>query len=258
MKVLTVCVIAALAVSAFGVAYAGDDSAAVVTRDFTDTVTPAQQVAYEAGEKAWNECLRQHGFKYNVIALQHATGNTYTYAYEIGPYSWADFDEMHSIEDACDATFRAEGNPHLKSETSNFFVEKSELSYMPAGWRNQTVTPLLDVITFTLKPGRAADEAFTAAVKKITAAAVKTKSPVYYRTLAVQAAGDENAPDYLVVVPEKSWAEYGAPSHLWKMMASVYGQADADAIRKSLDDSIAKSSEHIDSYNAGLSYIAGK
>ncbi|MGH8113723.1 MAG: hypothetical protein ACREPS_01515, partial [Rhodanobacteraceae bacterium] len=240
-------------------AYAADANSNVVSRDFTDTVAPAQQAAYEAGEKAWNECLRQHGFKYNVVALQHATGNTYTYAYEIGPYTWADFDRMHSIENACDATVRTQLNPHLKDETSNFFVDQPEMSYMPAGWRTQTVTPLLDVVGVTLKPGHAAHEAFVAAVEKIVAAAVKSKSSVYYRVLAVQAGGVD-APDYVWVFPRKGWADYGVfvNSSLRKMLEGAYGKADTDAILKSLEDSIAKESEHMDSYDADLSYLAGK
>lgn len=42
------------------------------------------------------------------------------------------------------------------------------------------------------------------------------------------------------------------------MVANAYGQTEADSIRKSLDDSIAKMSDHFDRYNAQLSYIAGK
>ncbi|MEW9572579.1 hypothetical protein ABQJ54_12540 [Rhodanobacter sp. Si-c] len=262
MKILTVCVAAALAVSGATCAYAADDSAAVVTRDFTDTVAPAQQATYEAGEKAWNECLRQHGFKYNVVALQHATGNTYTYAYEIGPYTWADFDEMHSTEDACDATVRSQLNPHLKMETSNFFVDRPDMSHVGPGgldaWRKPGM-PFIDVVAVTLNPGRAANEAFMSALKKIAAANTKTKSTVYYRVLTVQAGG-EDAPDYVWVFPRKSWADYGVfvNSSLRKMLESAYGNAEADAILKSLESSIAKESEHIDSSNAGLSYIAGK
>ena len=45
---------------------------------------------------------------------------------------------------------------------------------------------------------------------------------------------------------------------LWKMMENVYGKAEAAAIRKSLNDSIEKSSSHIDSYNADLTYTAPK
>lgn len=260
MKILTVSVFAALAVSGFAAAYAADANDSVVTRDFTDTVVPAQQAAYEAGEKAWNACLRQHGFKYNVVALQHATGNTYTYAYEIGPYTWADFDAMHSIENTCDAKVRAQLNPHLEHETSIFFVDEPDLSHLGSGglaaWHD-SMAPFLYVQYFTLKHGRAAREAFTSAVKKITQAAARTNSPIHYRALAVQG-GDDGAPDYVLVIGRKDWADYGALGSPWKMVEGAYGKAAADAIRESLDGSIASTSDHVDSYNADLSYLAGK
>jgi len=46
--------------------------------------------------------------------------------------------------------------------------------------------------------------------------------------------------------------------YYWQMVANAYGQAETKTIRKSLDDSIAKMSDHFDKYNAELSYIAGK
>jgi hypothetical protein len=131
------------------------------------------------------------------------------------------------------------------------------MSYLPAGWRSMAPPPMLYVASFKLKSGRAANQAFRSALEKVTSAAVKTKSPVYYLTMAVEVGG-KGAPDYILSIPRKSWADFGALSGLWKMMANVYGQANADAIRTSLDDSIAKENDHIDSYDAELSYIAGK
>ena len=260
MKILTVCVLSALALVIGTSAYAADANKNVVTRDYSDTVMPAQQNAYEAGVKAWNKCLRDHGAKYNVIALTHETGDVYEYSYIIGPYTWADFDRFDEQSKPCDAVWRAEANPHLKKETSNFFVDQPELSHLPADWRNQPTPPMYSVIYFKLKLGHAANEAFTEAVKKITAAAAKTKSSVYYRTMAVQGAGDADAPDYVLALLAKDWAEYGklTDSSPWEMVEGVYGKAATADIRKSLSDAIAKSSDHADRYNADLSYIAGK
>lgn len=42
------------------------------------------------------------------------------------------------------------------------------------------------------------------------------------------------------------------------MVASAYGQTDADTLRKSLNDAVVKSPDHFDHYSADLSYIAGK
>jgi hypothetical protein len=42
------------------------------------------------------------------------------------------------------------------------------------------------------------------------------------------------------------------------MVANTDGETEADTIRKSLEDSIAKMSRHFDKYNAEVSHIAGR
>lgn len=259
MKVLTACVVAALAVSAVGSALAADSDKAVVWRDFTDTVAPAHQQAYEAGLKAYNQCLREHHVKFSEPTVTHETGNNYMYSTDIGPVMWADLDTLDAQAKPCDATWRTQSNPHLEGETSAFMVMQPDMTYLPAGWRTQSPPPILRVIDYTLKPGHDADAAFTDAVKKIAAAAAKTKWPYYWMTLQVQGGGD-GAPDYTLVIRSKNWADVGTEPDpaMWKMVAGVYGQADADAIHKSLNGAIARATDHFDRYNADLSYTAGK
>jgi hypothetical protein len=259
MKILTVCVIAAIAASAIGTASAADAGKAVVNRDFTDTIAPAQQVAYEAGEKAWNQCLKEHGVKFGVMAYNHETGNTYTYSYVMGPITWADLDSSRNQFKACDATWRSQGNPHLKGETSAFMVDQPDMSHMPADWTSQAPPALISVMYFTLKPGHEAHTAFADAAKKIAAAADKAKWPYYFRFMQIQG-GDEGAPDYILAMPNNSWADYGSEANpsMWKMVEGVYGKADTDALRETVNNAIEKASEHVDSYNADLSYIPGK
>jgi hypothetical protein len=259
MKVLTMCVVAALAASAVGSAFAADSDKAVVMRDWTDIVAPAQQQAYEAGLKAYNQCLREHHVKLSEPTVTHETGNDYMYSSDVGPMTWADLDTLASQSKACDATWREQANPHLMSETSAFMVIQPDMSHLPANWKTQTPPPILHVFDYALKPGHDADVAFTDAVKKITAAAAKAKWPYYWMTARIEGGGD-GAPDYLLVIRSKNWAEVGVDPNptLWKMVAGVYGQTDADAIRKSLNDAIAKSPDHFDKYNAELSYTAGK
>ncbi|WIG55230.1 MAG: hypothetical protein OJF61_001016 [Rhodanobacteraceae bacterium] len=257
MKILTVCVLAALAASVIGSAFAADSDKAVVMRDYTDTVSPAHQQAYEAGVKAYNQCLREHHVKFSEPTVTHETGNDYMYSTDVGPMTWADLDTLEAQAKACDATWRAQGNPHLMGETSAFMVIQPDMSHLPADWRTGTPPPILHVFDYTLKPGQ--DAAFTGAVKKITAAAAKAKWPYYWATMQVQGGGD-GAPDYLLVIRSRNWAAVGMDPNpsLWKMVAGVYGQSDADAIRKQLDDAIAKAPDHFDKYNADLSYTAGK
>lgn len=255
MKSLTLCVLSALTLGASASAYAADANKAVVGVDYTDTVAPAELHAYEAGVKAYNQCLREHGVKYSVYAASHETGrNTYTFSYDTGPYTWADQDASIARSKPCNTVFAAQVNPHLQAESSSFSVLQRDMSHLP-----RAPLPLDHMINYTLNPGRAAHEAFTNAMKKITTAAAKTHWPYYYEMDAIEGGG-EGAPDYQLDIPLKDYAQNGLEPNpsLWKMVASAYGQADADALRKSLDGAIKSSSDHFDRYNADLSYIAGK
>ncbi|GGA44453.1 hypothetical protein [Dyella nitratireducens] len=234
---------------------AADTSSSTIVRDYTDIVAPADQQAYETGIKNFNECLHQHGFKYTWKAWIHETGNTYAYSYVSDPLSWESFDAMNTAGKACDQALRTAVNPHLKSETSAFFEIKPELSHMPKGMA--PTSAFIEVRFFKLKPGHEAVEAFRDAVKKIAAAAEKSNWTVNYMFGEVREGG-EDAPDFILVIPAKSWADVGKdpdPS-VWKMVENVYGKDDAQAIRKSVNDTVQNESEHVDSYSAELTYTA--
>jgi hypothetical protein len=234
---------------------AADKAPVTVMRDYTDSVAPADQQAYEAGVKSFNQCLRQHGFKYTWTAWTHETGDTYTYSYTSAAIPWSSFDDMDAAGKACDATMRSGVNPHLKSETSAFMQTMPELSHVP-----KAVDPapkLIEVTLFTLKPGHEASDAFIANVKKIAAAADKSNWPYYFQIGRIVDAGD-GAPDFILVSPSKSWAELGRDPDpdVWKMVEGVYGKADAAAMRKAINEAIKDESSHVDSYNADLTYTA--
>lgn len=239
--------------------YAAGVSKALVTIQYTDTVVPAEMQAYEAGIKAYVQCLREHRVTFNEYAFSQLTGrDTYRISFEREPMTWAERDKLGSESSPCKTIFNMQVNPHLKSESAEVLVEEPGMSHMPAGWRNQPTPGLLVVEDFTLKPDRAAAEAFVSALTKITEAADQTRSPIYYRTLEVQAGGD-GAPDYALIHVAGNWSGYGKllASSPWQMVETVYGKAAANAIRKSFDDSVAKTSVHIARYDAALSYIAG-
>lgn len=259
MKMPIAYVVAMLALAAANSSHAASPDKAFVWRDYTDTVAPADQQAYEAGVKAFNQCLSEHHVKFSMPTVVHETGNDYQYSSDVGPVSWADMDTLSAEIKPCDATWRAQGNPHLKGETSAFMVLQPELSHLPADWQSQPMPPMLSITYFMLKPGHDHNMAFTDAFRKFAAAASKSKWPYYWSLMRIQGGGD-GAPDYILVIREKNWADVGTEPNPapWKMLANVYGQADADAIRKSFGDSLAKSSEHYDRYDASLSYAAGK
>lgn len=246
----------ALALLGSMTAQAADKPSTMVIRDYTDMVAPADQQAYETGVKNFNQCLHQHGFKYTWTAWTHETGDTYSYSYTSDPVSWGSFDEMDSAGKACEAVIRSEVNPHLKSETSAFMKPMSDLSHM-AKDMDKMAPAFIEVVYFTLKPGHEAQDAFEATVKKIADAANKSNWQAHFQVGKLMYAG-EGAPDYILVSPDKSWAEVGEEANppLWKMIESVYGKSDAATMRKTLNDVIKDESAHVDSYNAELTYTA--
>lgn len=227
-----------------------------VTRDYTDVVAPAQLQAYEAGEKALNQCFREHGVKYTWKAWAHVTGNTYSYSYVSDPVTWADFDAMRQEFHACESVYMNSVNPHLLTETSSFMTLAPGMSNMPKGV--DAGDHLIKVVTFTLKGGHASHEAFKNSVKMVYAAFAKTHRPDYSMTFEVND-GRSGAPDFILVIPHKDWADFGRKINppLWTMMAKVYGADKAQGIRKALNAAIASSSSHVDRYDADLSYTAG-
>jgi len=251
MKRMSVWLAPAVAVLCLGSVQAAAKDQANIVRDYTDTVAPADQQAYEAGIKSYNQCLAQHGFKYAWTSWVHETGDVYSYSYVTEPMTWASFDAMHDAGKACDATFRTQVNPHLKGETSVFMQGDPEFSHLQAATLG---TPaLIEVTYFKLKPGQR--QAFKDAAKKIYAAAEKTKWTGYSMLNEVVDGGD-GAPDFLLVSPAKSWADLGKEIDptLWKMLENAYGKAQADALRKTLREATQESPSHVDSYNAELSY----
>jgi hypothetical protein len=236
-----------------GPVQAADTTPTSMSYDIEDTVAPAEQAAYEAGVKNYNQCLSEHGFKFPVPALEHVTGNTYMYSYVVMVPNWAGLDTNHAMAGVCDSAFAAEVNPHLLSETAAVTTVMPGFSHYP----NDTapMTPLTAVISFTLKPGMAAYDAFTKGVKAIYAAEAKSNWPYYSELDEMNYAGP-GAPDFQLIIPAQSWAELGTPPSpsVWKMLANVDGQRKADEIHESIDNAIASSESHVDRYDPSLSY----
>ncbi|WP_329742814.1 hypothetical protein [Dyella sp. A6] len=236
---------------------AADKDGPNIIRSYTDWVAPADQQAYESGIKAYNKCLGAHGFKYAWVALNRETGNVYAYSYVSDPLSWADFDAMREAGKACDTSFRQNVNPHLKGESSGFMKRETAMSHMPKG--ASLGEGYFSVVLFTLKPGHEMYKSFGDTVKKLAAAADKSNWPGRWQMMRVIASGSD-APDYVMVDPSKDWADFGTHINptFWKMVSNVYGDAEAQALRKSLDASLKHVSSHVDHYNAGLTYRPGK
>ncbi|MDE2148929.1 MAG: hypothetical protein KGJ55_03640 [Gammaproteobacteria bacterium] len=225
-----------------------------VSRVYDDIVAPADQQAYEAGVKTFNQCLHEHGFKFTWTAWNHETGDTYEYSYVSDGLTWADFDTMHATIGPCAPVWQSAVNPHLKGEGSSFAESMPKLSHMPKG--SEPNPKLMAVTLFTLKQGHVADEAFNHAVEALTAAANKSNWPGHYEFVKVRYGGAD-APDYILLSDlSKNWADFGTEINppFWKMVEGIYGKAKTAELRKTLGDTIMRESQHVDSYNADLTY----
>jgi hypothetical protein len=238
-----------------GTKAADTTNSGTIVRDYTDIVSPADQQAYESGVKSFNQCLHQHGFQYTWTAWIHETGDTYSYSYTSDPITWGSFDAMSTAGKACDSVIRSSINPHLKSETSAFIEMMPELSHMPKGIA--PTSAFIEVTYFKLKPGHEASDAFVAAAKKVAAAAAKSNWSVNYMFGRVRE-GDQDSPDFILVVPAESWADVGKDPdpNVWKMVEGVYGKEGGQAIRKSINDATQDVSSHVDSRSADLTYTS--
>jgi hypothetical protein len=259
MKCISLCVAALLALAGVASVQAAGTAQPNIMRVYTDSVAPADQLAYEAGVKSFNKCLAEHGSKVTWTAWSHETGDTYQYSYVSEPVTWADFDGMHVQDQPCTAVWQSAANPHMKSETSAFMEVKPEISYTGKDDMGAT-NRLMGVTLLKLKRGHEAHEDFMAVAKKIAAAAAKTNWSNHYTFVEVMAA-DRGAPDFIVTGTAKNWADYGKDPDqpMWKMVEGAYGKADAAAMRKSLTGAIEESWSHVDSRNNDLTYTpAGK
>ncbi len=257
MKSVSLCMVSVLLLTGVAATRAADMEQASVMRDYTDVVAPADQQAYEAGVKSYNKCLAEHGVKYSWTAWTHETGDTYQYSYVTDPLSWATFDELHEQARPCNAIWQRDANPHLKGETSAFMQVKPELSYTKED--EVTSAPVLEITYFKLQRGHEANVAFTAAIRKIAAAAAKSNWSNHYTVMQIMDA-DRGAPDFAVVSYSRNWAEFGKDPEqpLWKMVEAEYGKDAGMAIRKSLNSAVEESWSHIDHRSAELTYTAAK
>ncbi|WP_109125162.1 hypothetical protein [Dyella sp. C11] len=252
MKAVPVLLAFALASTITMNARAANDAPGVI-RTYTDVVAPAEQAAYEAGIKSYNQCLAQHGFKYAWTAWTHETGDTYSYTYTTDPLPAAAFDALSQQAKACDDTLRTAINPHLKSETSAFIQPIAALSHLPKD--NASHHAFAEVNYYKLKNGHEAQETFADVMHKISAAADKTKWNYYY-AISAQAYTGGTDPEFIMVVADDHWADVGKMPDvpMWKMVEQVYGKDEALAMRKSLNDAVQYETVHIERVSDELTY----
>lgn len=242
----------ALLAGALGLAQAAP---APVVRVYVGIVPPAQGNEFAAGLKVWEKCLSDHGGKQRLVTYAAQSGDLDRYLFLEEHQAWADMDHDDAANTACAPDFRSEVAPHLSQGFGEIAVLNLKESYLPGG--DPEPAPMLWVEAFRLKPGYG--EAFGEAFTKYAAAAAKVNWQTHFGSYDIQGSGN-GGEDFLLVSPNRSWAEVGAdpkPS-VKDMMESVYGKAAAHAARRQFESAIADQWSDIWSYDKELSYIPAK
>jgi hypothetical protein len=186
-----------------------------------------------------------------VIETGENTGN---YVTSTCGHAWKDFDDWEKRlgkADAADAD--ATMTPFEQSSTDSFYVYRGDLSLAAP---SNSPAPMTAVTIFVLHPQT--QPAFEDAVKKITAAI--NKQPDYPKTSGfLQLANGGEGPTYVLLSERKGWADY-APSGktLLDVLTDSYGKDGAEAIFKTLRESVAHTFTETATYRADLSYTPSK
>lgn len=258
MKIFTACVASAIVLFSAGAQEAKALVKEMVFRVFTDVVDPAEQQAYETAIKGYGQCLGAHKYTGSMRAYGGESGDTYRYTLVMGVPNWAGLDGMRDAVKACDSTWRLTGNRHLKSETSLILSEVPALSYLPQALALQPlqVKPaLVKVTSFVLKDS-SGEQSFLNGISQLRASAAKSTWGGNFIVYQVYG-GTSAAPAYVMISSYKGWTEFGAAgkADAVQMLETVNGKDNADALRKTIADTVSKTSTHVDSYIENLSYV---
>lgn len=237
-----------------GVGSACAEAPAPVSRFYVVEVAPAQDQAFQDGMKAWLKCLHEHADTRGLWAWSAETGDLGRYVFESDTRTWAGIDERNPADKACGGDFNTGVMPHISKAYSWVGERRPKMSHAGMDGAMPAYVYVLDI---KVKSGQGAS--FAEAVEKYAEAAAKIKWEGQWFTDAVTGGGKGSA-DYILVWPNKSWAEIGQEPNpsIKAMMEKVYGKAQAAAIRKQFFDAIDHQWDGVWSYSKDLSYIPAK
>ena len=223
----------------------------VVAKNHFVTVNSGQALAFEAAYKGHLEWHANKNDTWYWHTWQIANGqNLGQYIIRTGNHTWADFDEH--------AEFSKEDSAHYFENVSRFVKKLSSTLVVVdpdiTKWSEDYGIPtMVSVHVYQIK--REYSRAAYHTIEKIHDAIVEKELPVTFSWSWV-ANGDEGpGPTWILVFPHRSWAEYGESwGDLWKLVEEVYGEYEADLIRKLWSKSVAHKETFIAAYRADLSY----
>lgn len=253
IPMLTVTVLGLILASGLVVAQAADSGG--VIRDYQVIVPPPRDHAFREGMKHWERCLRDHGSSQTIYAYDAETGNQSRYAFVVPHSSWAELGQHTAAGKACQDTFDRSVAPHVTGVVSVIRQADPKASYDPDN--SPATTALWWVEDYRIKPGKYRQ--FLGIAHAFAAAAAKTSWQVHFKGYEV-IGGGEGSPQFMLVFPNKSWAEAGMKPNpsTRKMMNSVYGKTAAAALSHNLHRLIRDDWGSLWSYDKDLSWLPAK
>lgn len=244
----------AVALAAMGLAHAAP-AAMPITRVYIVQVPSAQDHDFIVGVKDYEKCLSDHGTKQATYVYDAETGDLTRYLFLNGYSAWSGMDAQDAAAAACRSVFGTELLPHVGQAFSEVAVLNAKESYMPGG--DPDPAPMMWVDSYRIKAGQG--PAFNDALQHLAAAAAKTHWQAHFGGYDIQGGG-QGAQDFVLVWPNKSWADIGQdPSPSAKdMVSSVYGAAAAASGHEKFVASIADHWADSWRYDKDLSLVPGK
>lgn len=180
--------------------------------------------------------------------------NAGTYVTSTCGHAWKDFDDWDKrLGKADEADANATMGSFEQSGTNSFYLSRADLSLAAP---SNPPSPMSAVTIFVLHPQT--QTAFEDAVKKITAAI--NKQPDYPKTSGfLQLANGGEGPTYVLLSQRQGWADFAPPAKtLADVVSEAYGKDGAEAIFKTLRETVAHTYTETAAYRADLSYVPGK
>jgi hypothetical protein len=226
-----------------------------VTRVFIVQVPSAQDHAFIVGVKAYEKCLSDHGTQQATYVYGAETGDLTRYLFLNGYSAWSGMDAHDAAGMACRGVFGTELLPHVGQAFSEVAVLNAKDTYMPGG--DPDPAPMIWVDSYRIKAGQG--PAFNDALQHLAAAAAKTHWEARFEAYDIEGGG-QGAQDFVLVWPNKSWADIGQdPNPSAKhMMEGVYGAAAAASEHQKFLATIAEHWSDTWSYHKDLSLVPGK
>ena len=147
----------------------------------------------------------------------------------------------------------ADANPRVTSRMYEYMADVSS----PADPAMAGPAKFSEIITFRVKYAKRAQ--FRGAMTLIHSAAEKAKWPVKFDWYALYSGGQ--VPTYVLVEGHPNWADFEDKPDvkpLRDVLKDSFGQAEADAVMRNLDDSVESESSNVIVYRPDLSYIPAK